>query len=155
MIYCSPVPTEILVSDISSVCDLSLAAVTLGKWGPFAFFCFLLCSDTYSADSRVRLLGFSGLWPSNLIIPPFFPHLSRDSKSTYSVRIIGSLSEVVNGNCLCIGHSNLSQNLIDAYLIVIFSIIITDLWDLPAAHVLSLRHHLYLSSYSILTKTCG
>lgn len=94
-----------------SVCDLSLAAVTLGKWGPFAFFCFLLCSDIYSADSRVRLLGFSGLWPSNLIIPPFFPHLSRNSKSTCSVRIIGSLSEMVNGNCLCIGRSNLSQNI--------------------------------------------
>lgn len=51
-------------------------------------------------------------WPRNRIIPPFVPHLlSRDSKSTCSISITGRLSGIAKGNCLCIGHSNLSQNI--------------------------------------------
>lgn len=138
-----------------SVCDLSLAAVSLGRWGPFAFFCFLLCSDTYSADSRARLLGFGGLWPNNLIIPPFFAHRSRDSKSTCSVRIIGSLSEMVTGNCLCIGHSNLAQNTHWCSSHSHFLNYYSWPWDLPAAHVLSFRHHLLSLHIPFLQRLVG
>lgn len=52
-----------------------LATATLGKRGPCAFFCCLLCSGAYSVDFRVRLLGWKGPWPNYLITPPVSPYL--------------------------------------------------------------------------------